>query len=137
MRILFLITYFCLYSIDAFSFDHSEDQVKYERFRTEFKSNNLKSNGQWALAPLGALTVTTGIVVGVAGGFTGIWLGSSAPDFNAKAQSWGIFIGGVGVGVGLTYLGTKMFKKGTENINLERKSSKQKQLDSIKRFEGY
>ena len=88
------------------------------------------------LGPVGALSVSLGVGIiplGVYFGSAG-WSHYFGPTQKTKLIGTGIIAGSVIVGGGLIYLGVKLFNKGT---NSEKITSKQKQLNNIKKFEGY
>tara|TARA_B100000809_G_scaffold60809_1_gene57423 strand:- start:4136 stop:4630 length:495 start_codon:yes stop_codon:yes gene_type:complete len=117
----------------------SEDEtISFDKFKKEFTIIQLKKSIDRGVGiPLGVVTVATGtglIIVDVVG--LSLIAGPLKPDSEkgiVRIIAGGLVIGAVGVG--LIYLGKQIIENAEPRK--KKKSSKQKQLDSIKKFEGY
>ncbi|MDB4534659.1 hypothetical protein N9242_07295 [Vicingaceae bacterium] len=116
------------------SFKVEGESVRFEKFKKEFSDISL--NRGLGIA-LGIITVAVGVLMFLAAAGLGLVTFIFWSDWFVSEKL--ILMGGtvlLGVsGAGLVYLGTKIFNNAAPPK--KKKSSKQKQLDSIKKFEGY
>ena len=121
------------------SFDEESTDLNISQ---EFKNFKLiKQDGSWVLRPIGVLAVATGAVIDIGTFFYWMVLGTRGTSNNpiTAQEAWHMGTGFV-VGTGIAVLGVFMVAKAgyrPQKASKSRNSSKQQQLDSIRRSEGY
>lgn len=129
-------------NLDELTLSSFDEESTALNISQEFKNLKLiKQDGSWVLRPIGALAVATGTVIDIGTFFYWVVLGTRGRSNYPITTQEGWLIGTCFlVGTGIVVLGAFMVAKAgyrPQKASKSRNSSKQQQLDSIRRSEGY
>lgn len=112
----------------------NQDDAPLSSFSHDFKNYKLtKDDGRWVLISLEVIAIAGGLAIDAVTIVNWVALSTSAEPIPTTA-GW-IIGGALVVGTGIIVLGA--FAGSKAGAKPPKKSSKQKQFDSIKKFEGY